>query len=245
MRRLAIIVLACLLPVTLWADDRLVRLHAPPELIDTGLLKHILPRFSLKTQVRVEIVADPDQAQVVLGPDGRAVFQGDGTVWHLNVQKAHPGTQRFEDWIGSDVGQRTIFGFAPDGVALFEAPAVKEQVVVAVTMDGDALWGRDVAQAKCGRCHTVDKERGFTGIGSTPSFSVLRSLQDWETRFASFYVLNPHGAFTQIADVTEPFPIDRPSPIAPIELTLDEVEAMLAFVAAMDAADLGAPLQHQ
>jgi hypothetical protein len=74
---------------------------------------------------------------------------------------------------------------------------------------------------------------------------VLRALPDWEQRFAAFYVLNPHPAFTQIADVTDPFPIDRPSPIAPIELDLDELEALMAYVTAMPAADLGDPLEHQ
>ena len=34
-----------------------------------------------------------------------------------------------------------------------------------------------------------------------------------EDRFDAFYTLAPHPAFTQIDGVTDPFPIDRPSPI--------------------------------
>ena len=63
--------------------------------------------------------------------------------------------------------------------------------------------------------------------------------------FQAFYVLAPHPAFTQIKDVTEPFPIDLPSPIAPMEITLDDLEAILAYVAEMPPADLGAPIQHK
>jgi hypothetical protein len=85
----------------------------------------------------------------------------------------------------------------------------------------------------------------MNAIGSTPSFAVLRALPDWGARFQGFFALNPHPAFTQVADVTDPFPIDRPPPIIPVEITLDDLEAILAFVAAMEPADLGAPLLHQ
>ena len=83
------------------------------------------------------------------------------------------------------------------------------------------------------------------GIGSTPSFALLRALSDWPRRFEAFYVLKPHGAFTRIAGVTPPFPIDRPPPIAPVEMSLDELDAILAYVAQMEPADLGAPIRHQ
>ena len=85
----------------------------------------------------------------------------------------------------------------------------------------------------------------MSSIDSSPSFFALRSLPDWEDRFQTFYVLNPHPAFTQIADVTPPFPDELPSPIVPVEMTLEDVDAILAFVAALKPADLGAPLQHQ
>lgn len=234
-----------LLPIAAQANDRLVRLYAPDVLVETGLMKFALPRFSLKTQVRVELIDDPSQADMVLGDTGRALFQGAGQTWHMQLRrKDHPGTKRFAGWLTSDVGQRTIIGFAPDGEALFAPPEEVVQEVVAVEMDGDAVLGREVSQTKCRRCHRVDEDR-MSGIGSTPSFSVLRSLPDWEERFSAFYVLNPHPSFTIVEDITPPFPADRPSPIVPILMTLDEVEAVLAYVAAMDAAELGAPLIHQ
>ena len=36
-----------LMPFGAWADDRLVRLAVPQELVQSGLFKHILPRFSI------------------------------------------------------------------------------------------------------------------------------------------------------------------------------------------------------
>lgn len=241
------IVMLCfsLLPIVAQANDRLVKLYAPDGLVDTGVLKFALPRFSLKTQVRVELVGDPAQADMVLGDTGQALFQGAGQTWHMHVQReGHSGTQRFSTWLTSDVGKRTILGFAPDGDPVFSAPTEVVQEVVAVDTGGDAVLGREVSRAKCQRCHRVDENR-MTGIGSTPSFAVLRSLSDWEERFSAFYALNPHPSFTIVKDITPPFPADRPSPIVPVVMTLDEVEAVLAYVAVMNAAELGAPLIHQ
>ena len=97
----------------------------------------------------------------------------------------------------------------------------------------------------CKRCHAVTSEGRINSIGSTPSFFVLRTLPDWSERFEQFYVLNPHPAFTQIAEVTPPFAQDRPPPIVPVEMTLGDLEAIVAYVAELAPADLGAPIQHQ
>ena len=82
-------------------------------------------------------------------------------------------------------------------------------------------------------------------IGSTPSFALMRTFPDWQQRFETFFILKPHPAFTQVADVTEPFGSSLPSPIAPIEVTLDEIDAITAYVATIPPADLGAPIQSQ
>lgn len=233
-------------PVMAVAQDKVVRLYAPSGLIETGLIKFITPRFSLKTQVRVTLQDTAEGADIVLGDDGRAVFEGAGQVWHMQVNSPdHPGTKKLVSWIGSKVGKNTIFGFAPDGTALFAAPSAAPVKVVALEVSGDVDLGLKVSRTKCTRCHAVDETTRFSGIGSTPSFMVLRTFEDWEERFSSFYILKPHGAFTLIEGVSDPFPDDRPSPISPITLTLDEVEALMAYVAVMKAADLGKPLDHQ
>lgn len=224
------------------AQDRQVLLYAPQALVDTGLMKHILPRFSLKTQVRVKLVDRPEAAQMILGAEGRALFQGAGQVWHMQVAQQSEWTDRFAKWLTGDVGQRTIFGFAPDGAAIFSAPQAQKVEVIEVEIEGDAEAGWKLSRVSCGRCHVVDEASRGGGIGSTPSFFVLRAMADWEERFSAFYVLKPHPAFTQIADVTDPFPEDRPSPIVPIEMTVEELEAVLAYVSRLQPADLGAPL---
>ena len=242
----ALIVLLICLPSILRADDRLVRLYAPEALVDSGVLQFILPRFSLKTQVRVEQVGDAGVADLALGDQGRPVFAGLGQTWHMDIRNAdHPGTARLADWLLSEIGQNTVASFAPDGDAPFGPPETVTVETATISYEGDAEEGHRVSVEKCTRCHAVDAATRGAGIGSTPSFGVLRALPDWDYRFTVFYVLNPHPSFTQITDVTPPFPIDRPSPIVPIELTLDELEALMAYVAGMDAADLGAPLAHQ
>jgi mono/diheme cytochrome c family protein len=121
-----------------------------------------------------------------------------------------------------------------------EAEAVPDEPV---SVEGDASEGAKLALAHCGRCHVVDARNPFGGIGSTPSFGAMRSAPDWLERFSAFWAFNPHPAFTQVADITEPFSDQRPPPIAPLELTLDEVMAITAFVATLPPKDLGARVQ--
>lgn len=241
-----VIILGLWLPLKAVAEERVVRVFAPEALADTGLMRHMLPRFTLKTQVRVEMVSAGEAADLIFGDSGRALFQDAERVWHIKVRgEGHKPTLRLVKWLRSDVGQRTIMGFAPEGAPLFQPPKAEAVEAVVITPDGDVALGKSASEKKCGRCHVIEVGARIGGIGSTPSFAVLRSLPDWEERFAAFYALNPHPAFTQIEDVTEPFDQERPSPIAPITLTLDEVEAIMAFVTVMRPADLGAPLKEQ
>jgi len=238
-------VLICL-PLGALADEKLVRLHAPEALAETGVLSYILPRFSLKTQVRVEKVSDPAVADVLLGNTGSALFEGAGQVWKLEViSPDHPGTEKLAKWLQSEIGQRAVAGYAPEGQALFTPAEPGEVEVVEVSISGDAELGHELAYAKCVRCHAVDEATRGSGIGSTPSFGVLRTMSDWEVRFTTFYTLKPHAAFTQITGVTDPFPPELPSPIVPIEMSPNELQAMLAYIAVMQPADLGKPLEHQ
>ena len=219
-----------------------VAVEAPETIIDTGLMKHLMPRFSLKTGVRLNLV-DQDGA-VVIGSDGTPVMEGLGAVWSV-THDGSPRAQRFADWLSSEVGQRTIASFAPDGAALFGPPPEVTETAKALTFEGDPTLGLELSVLHCKRCHAVAPGEVYSTIASTPSFFVLRTLKDWPDRFAAFFALAPHPAFTQVADVTAPFPADRPPTISPIEMTLEDVEAVLAYVAGLDAADLGGALVHQ
>ncbi|MBT8409910.1 MAG: hypothetical protein KJN93_09815 [Alphaproteobacteria bacterium] len=236
---IAMVLLACGGAV---AQDRTFRLVAPAELSETGFLKYLLPRFSLKTGIRITVVAPGDDADAAFGDNGVPVFEGLGTLWHYE-HTPNPHTDRFAEWLTSDIGRDTIGSFESGGAVTFAAyvAAPKEKRAVAPT--GDVVAGEANSMLHCGRCHVVSEKNRMNAIGSTPSFSLLRTFPDWQNRFEAFYVLKPHPAFTQIAEVTEPFHESRPSPIVPIELTLDELDAILAFVATIEPADLGAPIQ--
>lgn len=238
-------VMLVLLPVLGNAGDRDFRLSAPAALVDSGLLKHLLPRFSLKTQIRVELVEGAAEVALVPEGEGVAVFSGVGATWRMQVNGAHGGAVRFAEWLTSDVGRRTLTSYQVDGVQAFTLPAEEAEVDVAVSFAGDAAEGLKLSSVHCGRCHVVSEANRMNAIGSTPSFFVLRTMRDWHRRFQSFFALNPHPSFTQVAEVTEPFPINRPSPIAPVEITLDDLDAIMAYVNQLEPADLGAPIKHQ
>jgi hypothetical protein len=248
MRSLAglICISMCLFAHSALAQTKTFTLAAPPALVESGLLKFMLPRFSLKTSIRITVVAPGTSADATfsMDGDGRPVFKGPDDVWRLS----HSGTdftERFAEWIVSDVGKRTIESFKTEGVAVFSArfDDVVEEEVIEIT--GDTNLGEALSLQMCGRCHVISEKNKYNGLGSTPSFAVMRTFRDWDTRFQTFFLLKPHGAFTQIDGVTDPFPADRPSPIVPIELTLDELDAILAYTATIPPADLGAPIRSQ
>lgn len=240
LKSLSLVVALLALPAT--AQDKAFELQVPPALVDTGFTKHLLPRFSLKASIRITVTSD--SAEAVFGDEGTPVFRQGDTVWHL-AKTDGPYTDAFEAWLLSDVGKRTIEAFAPDGEPMFSADVkVKIQVQVAEAT-GDVVLGEQISLQTCGRCHVVNEKNRMNAIGSTPSFGLLRNFDDWQDRFEGFFALKPHAAFTQVEGVTEPFAETLPSPIAPIEVTLDEIDAIIAYVGSIAPADLGAPIQTQ
>lgn len=221
------------------AQSKEFTLSAPVELSADGFLKHILPRFSLKTGIRVILSSSP--AELEIGTDGTPVFRQEDTIYFASKADG-PHADAFLSWLVSDVGKRTIENFRPGGVAVYSADVSIQPEDVDVILTGDVKVGAEVSLVKCGRCHVVSEENRMNAIGSTPSFALMRSFADWRERFQAFYVLKPHGAFTQVEDVTAPFPEHLPPPIVPIEVTLDEIDAITAFVGSIEPADLGAPL---
>ena len=99
--------------------------------------------------------------------------------------------------------------------------------------------GEKLTLFHCGRCHVINERNKYGGIGSTPSFGALRTLDDWEDRMRAFYALAPHPAFTQVEGITEPFPPHRPSPIHPVVVTPADIETITAFTRTIPPKDLG------
>ena len=237
--------LVCLIAVAaspVLAQDKTFTLQVPDTLVETGFLKHLLPRFSLKSNIRITVQPTPGDA--ALGSDGTPVFKQGDTVWHL-AKTDGPFTDAFQEWLLSDVGQRTIEGFKKDGTALFSADVTRVVQTVTLDLSGDAALGEKISLSQCGRCHVVNDTNRMNAIGSSPSFGLMRNFDDWQERFETFFLLKPHPAFTQVTDVTDPFPEHLPSPIAPIEVTLEEIEAITAYVGSITPSDLGAPIQTQ
>ena len=97
--------------------------------------------------------------------------------------------------------------------------------------------GREVVRQHCTRCHVVPNMNPYGGIGSTPSFAALKWLSDWEQRFEVFYTLPPHPALVKISGFSEERVASLPAFVAEIELQIDDVEAIVAFVRTLTTPD--------
>ena len=231
------------------AEERRIVLAASTGLSESGFLDYLLPRFSLKTGIRVTpvVLEDGIQVDVKLGPadvvkDGRAALRGGKTVYAVRVAEGGAGkpghARRFVDWLLSKVGQRTVESFRANGRQVYLAAAAAKAKKARAMPTGDLARGEKLSFLHCGRCHVIGPRNRMGGLGSTPSFAVLKTLNDWELRFRGFYLLNPHPSFTQIPGTTEPFDETRPSPIVPLLLTLEDLDAIMAYVATIEPARL-------
>ncbi|WP_300035093.1 hypothetical protein [uncultured Roseobacter sp.] len=238
----AVVCTVGLLPGALTAEE--LRLSVPEALEVSGLAQYLVPRFSLKTSVRITRVGPGEASEMQLTSGGTAVFQGPAQRWGLE-HNGDPRAVRFLDWLRSDVGKRTIESFTAQDGTTYSAELTAAKVEIEVSFDGDSVRGEKLSLSLCGRCHVINESNRMNGMGSTPSFRVLRGFSDWDRRFANFHLLNPHPSFTQIDGVTDPFDPSLPPPIVPVELTVDDLEAILAYMSGVSPADLGAPLQLQ
>ena len=237
-----IVILVALIASPALSQDKTFTLRTPDVLTSSGFIKHLLPRFSLKTGIRITVITTDGDA--AFGDVGVPVFRQEDRIWRLSKADGAQ-TDKFAAWLLSETGKRTIEAFAPNGDQLFSADVgvSLEPEIIAVT--GDAGHGEVVSLRKCGRCHVINDSNRMKAIGSTPSFALMRSFPDWQRRYETFFMLNPHPAFTQVLDVTEPFSANFPSPIVPIEVTLEDIENIVAYVAGIAPASLGPPMQSQ
>lgn len=229
----------CAIPA--WADD--LRLRMPAQMIDDGFDKQILPRFKFKHRITVQAVTD-DDAEMVLGETGTQVFQRvEGEVYKLDILVESDGARTFLNWLKSTPGKAAIEGFQISGAQVYTTERAAVVVEQEETFDGDTANGSRLALVHCGRCHVVDDRNRMGGIGSTPSFAAMRGRPNWSDLFRTFWTHNPHPSFTQVEGVTEPFDPNRALAVAPVEITMDEIEAITAFVATIKPKELGRPVQ--
>ena len=248
-----------------------VAVKADATLVESGLLEFILPRFSLKTGVRADRSQFDGQAHTTIEPSAnevlilalggskgipvssidetasvRRVFTGPQPAGQefAVIYRSEPAdsAQDLVDWLVSDVGRRTVSSFEINGVQAFLVTEASVEEEIDLLFTGDVAAGEQLSLQHCGRCHVINESNKMGGLGSAPAFATLRANSTWQDRFQTFFVRNPHPSFTQITDVTEPFPPNLPPPIVPVEITLDDLEAILAFVSHMKPADLGAEI---
>ena len=240
--------------LALWAGAGMaqaqeLRLAAPVEMVESGFLKHILPRFKLKHRITVLPVAPDAAADMEIAAQegaGRQVFATvAGQPFWLVVAEGDTGAEKFLDWITSTPGRSAIESFPRGGPSIYTTNLPEPEVEEAVELTGDAALGARLALVHCGRCHVVDQRNRMGGIGSTPSFGALRARAAWIELFTIYYTQNPHPSFTEVIGVTEPFGDRNVSHIAPVRITLDEVDAIVAFVETLEPKDLGRPIQSQ
>jgi len=93
---------------------------------------------------------------------------------------------------------------------------------------GDKEKGREIARAHCARCHVIGDKDRMGGIGSTPSFPLLRRMADWKERFSTFYNRRPHPVHVRVEGVGQW--TELPPNAAPFTITQDNVDDILAFV---------------
>ncbi len=213
------------------------------DMLAEGLDKQLLPRFKFKHRITITPVTEGD-ADMAFGAEGNRVFQRiGGDVIRLDIRTESAEARTFLDWLKSGPGKAAIESFKPDGTQVYTTEQAAVVVERTETFEGDKVDGARLALVHCGRCHVVDKRNRMGGIGSTPSFAALRGRENWSDLFRAFWAHNPHPSFTQVEGVTEPFDPNKALHIAPVEITMDEIEAITAFVATIKPKELGRPVQ--
>lgn len=208
-----------------------------------GLDKQLLPRFRFKHRIEIAPVAN-GEADMAFGDSGTEVFARiGGEPVRLDILTESDEARAFLAWLRSGPGKAAIESFAPDGKQVYTTQKAVVKIEVEETFDGDEKTGARLALVHCGRCHVVDERNRMGGIGSTPSFAALRGRSNWSDLFRKFFLENPHPSFTQVAGVTDPFDRNKALHVAPVEITMDEIEAITAFVATIEAKDLGGRVQ--
>lgn len=96
---------------------------------------------------------------------------------------------------------------------------------------GNKEKGREIARQHCARCHVIGDHNRMGGIGSTPSFPLLRKMADWRERFGTFYNRRPHPVHVRVEGVRQW--TNLPPNAEPFTITQDNVEDILAFVEAL------------
>ena len=105
--------------------------------------------------------------------------------------------------------------------------------------------GERLVRQHCTRCHVVGDLNKYGGIGSTPSFGAIKSLPDWQDRFAAFWSLLPHPSVVQVEGLSLERPKGLLATTKQIFLNMDDVDAIQAYVNTVPVKDLGGGISYR
>lgn len=217
--------------------------------VPEGLIDYLLPRFGLKTQVRFSRLPQDGDLQFTLrsDPDAIPIFElNDGSIGYLRAARwvqDDPAYLAFRDWLLSEAGRATILDYRESGVAIAVPVDPEPEAEIPVVIVGDPAVGQSLSLTHCSRCHKVDRAAKYSGMDSSPSFHAMRGFDDWFVRFSSFYTVSPHKALISVRG--SGIEKDRELiTIAPIDLTIEQVNDIVAFVHTLEPLDLGRPIQY-
>ena len=105
--------------------------------------------------------------------------------------------------------------------------------------------GERLVRQHCTRCHVVGDLNKYGGIGSTPSFGAIKSLTDWQDRFAAFWSLLPHPSVVQVEGLSPKRPKGLLATTKQIFLDMDDVDAIQAYVNTVPVKDLGGGISYR
>ena len=91
-----------------------------------------------------------------------------------------------------------------------------------------AELGFELSRQLCSRCHVIGEYNRMGGIGNSPSFTWMVKSSDWRERFLTFYSRRPHPVFTRVPGYA--LWSDAPPYYPPFEITLDEIDLIVAYV---------------
>ncbi len=91
-----------------------------------------------------------------------------------------------------------------------------------------AELGFELSRQLCSRCHVIGEYNRMGGIGNSPSFTWMVKSSDWRERFLTFYSRRPHPVFTRVPGYA--LWSDVPPYYPPFEITLDEIDLIVAYV---------------
>ena len=216
--------------------------------IPSELVQYVIPRFSLKTRIWFDQVESAGDIQLVTkrpetGAEVLKLVSGE-TVFVTAVDGAVESSdyRTFVDWLVSEPGRATIADFELDGQQIAIPTAADEAAPIEMVIVGNLDHGRELSRDHCRRCHKVDRADKYAGIDNAPSFHAMRSFDDWHIRFSTFYAVSPHKALISV-EGSGIEKIRELITIAPIDLQMDDVNDIVAFVHSLKPLDLGKPIQ--